>query len=86
MRDILEKLYLGRIRPCEKESTGEQSEQLIQLTECVEEFIQGLIPSQQIQFRAYMEAAAKMHCDAEAACFIDGFKLGIRLILSAVAE
>jgi len=40
MRDILEKLYLGRIRPCEKESTGEQSEILTRLTELEEELVQ----------------------------------------------
>ena len=86
MNDILEKLYFCRDELYEKESNRKQSEILTRLIEQEEELIQELAPSQQMKLRAYLQAVEEMHCDAETERFIDGFKLGIRLVLAAVSE
>lgn len=69
MRDILEELYFGRLRPYEQENKKERSEILIRLTEQEEELVRELIPSQQMKLRAYLQATEEMHCDTETECF-----------------
>jgi len=86
MKDTLKKLYFDRLGQSEQNSNEKSDEHLMHLSEQESELLQTLTPVQQKQLRAFLNKVEELHCDAEMECFMDGFKLGIRLILAAVSE
>lgn len=86
MKDTLKKLYFDRLGQSEKDGNEKSDEHLMHLSEQESELLHTLTPIQQKQLRAFLNKVEALHCDAEMECFMDGFKLGIRLILAAVSE
>ena len=84
----LEDLYYGNICPCEKSLTrGSEYSHLLDLAVKNEEkFSELLSPQQKDMFEKVKECMTDMNNILEKEAFIDGFRLGVKLIAEAVYD
>ena len=85
---MIEELFYGNICPCEKSLTrGSEYSQLLNLAVKNEEkFYAILSPQQKEMFEKVKECMTDMNNILEKEAFIDGFRLGVKLIAEAVYD
>ena len=85
---IIEELFYGNICPCEKSLTrGSEYSHLLNLAVKNEEkFSELLSPQQKDMFEKVKECMTDMNNILEKEAFIDGFRLGVKLIAEAVYD
>lgn len=87
MRDILEKLYLGEIRPAEKAIDGNaMKEKYKKIIQAEEEVMKSLDNESKMLFERYLAVNGEAHADAVIESYKDGFKTAVRLIFAGLAE
>ena len=84
----LEDLYYGNICPCEKSLTrGSEYSQLLNLAVKNEEKFSALLSPQQKEiFEKVKDCMTDMNNLLEKEAFIDGFRLGVKLIAEAIYD
>ena len=85
---MIEELFYGNICPCEKHLTrGSEYSQLLNLAVKNEEKLSALLsPQQKEMFEKVKECMTDMNNISEKEAFIDGFRLGVRLIAEAIYD
>ncbi len=87
MKDILEKLYFGEIRPAEKDIAGnDMKEKYRKMMQAEEEMISSLNAQSKELFHQYLSVSDDIHADAVMESYIDGFKTAVKFILAGLAE
>ncbi len=84
----LEDLYYGNICPCEKSLTrGSEYSHLLDLAVKNEEKLSTLLsPQQKEMFEKVKDCMTDMNNLLEKEAFIDGFRLGVKLVAEAVYD
>ncbi|MBP1542665.1 MAG: hypothetical protein J6A16_01100 [Oscillospiraceae bacterium] len=85
---IIEELFYGNICPCEKSLTrGSEYSYLLNLAEKNEEkFSELLSPQQKGMFEKVKDCMTDMNNLLEKEAFIDGFRLGVKLVAEAIFD
>ena len=85
---IIEELFYGNICPCDKHLTrGSEYSQLLNLAVKNEEKLSALLSLQQKEmFEKVKECMTDMNNLLEKEAFIDGFRLGVKLIAESVYD
>lgn len=85
---MIEELFYGNICPCGKSLTrGSEYSQLLNLAVKNEEkFSEVLSPQQKEMFEKVKECMTDMNNLLEKEAFVDGFRLGVKLIAEAVYD
>ena len=85
---VIEDLFYGNLCPCEKSLTrGSEYSQLLNLAVKNEEKLSALLsPQQKEMFEKVKECMTDMNNILEKEAFIDGFRLGVKLIAEAVYD
>ena len=85
---MIEDLFYGNICPCEKHLTrGTEYSQLLNLAVKNEEKLSELLsPQQKEQFEKFKDCMTDMNNILEKEAFIDGFRLGVKLVAEAVYD
>ena len=85
---MIEKLFYGNICPCEKALTrvSEYSQLLNMAVKNEEKFSELLSPQQKEMFEKVKECMTDMNNLLEKEAFIDGFRLGVKLVAEAVYD
>ena len=85
---MIEELFYGNICPCEKSLTrGSEYSQLLNLAVKNEENLSALLsPQQKEMFEKVKECMTDMNNLLEKEAFIDGFRLGVKLVAEAVYD
>ena len=85
---MIEELFYGNICPCEKSLTrGSEYSHLLNLAVKNEKkFSEVLSPQQKKMFEKVKECMTDMNNILEKEAFIDGFRLGVKLIVEAVYD
>ena len=85
---IIEDLLYGNICPCEKHLTrGSEYSHLLELTVKNEEKLSVLLsPQQKEAYEKVKDCMADMNNILEKEAFIDGFRLGVKLIAESVYD
>ena len=85
---MIEELFYGNICPCEKSLTrGSEYSQLLNLAVKNEEKFSELLSTQQREmFDKVKECMTDMNNILEKEAFIDGFRLGVKLVAEAVYD
>lgn len=87
MIDILEKLYLGEIRPAEKDIAGnDMKEKYRKMIQAEEEMLKSLNDQSQELFHQYLSVSDDIHTENVMESYIDGFKTAVKLILAGFTE
>ena len=85
---MIEELFYGNICPCEKSLTrGSEYSQLLNLAVKNEEKFSAILsPQQKEMFEKVKDCMTDMNNLLEKEAFIDGFRLGVKLIAEAVYD
>lgn len=85
---MIEELFYGNICPCEKSLTrGSEYSQLLNLAVKNEEKFSALLsPQQKEMFEKLKDCMTDMNNLLEKEAFIDGFRLGVKLVAEAVYD
>ena len=85
---MIEELFYGNICPCEKSlSRGSEYSHLLELAVKNEEKLAELLsPQQKEMFEKVKDCMTDMNNLLEKEAFIDGFRLGVKLIAEAVYD
>ena len=85
---MIEDLFYGNICPCEKHLTrGSEYSHLLELTVKNEENLSVLLsPQQKDVFEKLKECMTDMNNILEKEAFIDGFRLGLKLMVESVYD
>lgn len=85
---MIEELFYGNICPCEKSLTrGSEYSQLLNLAVKNEEKLAELLsPQQKEMFEKVKDCMTDMNNLLEKEAFIDGFRLGVKLVAEAVYD
>ena len=85
---MIEDLFYGNICPCEKSLTrGSEYSHLLELTVKNEENLSALLsPQQKDVFEKLKECMTDMNNILEKEAFIDGFRLGMKLMAESVYD
>lgn len=85
---MIEDLFYGNICPCEKSLTrGSEYSHLLELTVKNEENLSALLsPQQKGVFEKLKECMTDMNNILEKEAFIDGFRLGLKLMAESVYD
>ncbi len=88
MREIIEKLYYGNIKPTEKpikeESGYQESARLAVRHE--EYLLKSLIGEQKATFEKFTDAMSEVDCYEREEAFVSGFRIGAQLMLAALSD
>ena len=86
--NILEALWGGAIRPCERTVRRGTEYARIQKTaqNAYDRFWSMLTPEEKEAYKEYSEANIELMSISEADIFTKGFRLGVRLLLAAICE
>lgn len=86
MHDIFKKLYLGEINPCDKriEKNSEMAEALQKLTALQSSIMEHMTDSEKAQFIEYQEFYTEIHSGADIENFVEGFRLGVQLMIAVM--
>ena len=85
---MIEELFYGNICPCEKSLTrGSEYSHLLNLAVKNEEKFSAILsPQQKEMFEKFKDCMTDMNNLLEKEAFIDGFRLGVRLIAEAIYD
>lgn len=88
MRDILDSLFYGDINPADKTLTNdpEYSQALETILEIETKLNELLDDEARSLLHRLIEAEAKIQSIVSRECFIDGFKKGVRIVISAIDD
>lgn len=86
MYDIFKKLYLGEINPCDKriKKDSEREEALQKLTAMQSSITEQMFDLEKARFIEYQELYTEMHSDADVENFVEGFRLGVQLMIAVM--
>ncbi len=86
MENFIEKLYWGDIRPWEKYMGKDHPQRKIlsKMNTLEEELLNHLSEEDKELFHQYQEYHNKLQSDSEVERFVEGFQLGVRMMVSAV--
>jgi len=83
MPSILSDLYNGRCRPFARSYSAEYRSRLSAVCEAEERFMQKLPEELRSEFRQYVSVSAELSSVGGEEDFIEGFRLGVRLMAEA---
>ena len=88
MAEILEQLWVGAIRPCERavKRNSEYARLQALMQKEHDRFWSMLTPEAREAYNAFCETNIELMSISDADCFAKGFRLGVRLLLAAIAE
>lgn len=88
MSDILDSLFYGDINPADKALTNdpEYSQALETILEIETKLNELLDDEARSLLHRLIEAEAKIQSIVSRECFIDGFKKGVRIVISAIDD
>lgn len=88
MRKILEDLYYGNIAPSEKTFLRKSEyARLMEKRDEFEEYLNRMLDGEsKSRFQSFVETQSEISDVSIAESFIDGFRLGVKLILAALSE
>ena len=81
MNSVLEDLYFGRIHPCERYSSPEESELMERLSECYDKLSDGLTEEQRVGLENFKDYLMEISVISEREMFEYGLRLGMRLVM-----
>ena len=85
MASVLEDLYFGRIHPCERNSTPEESELMERLSECYEKLSEGMTEEQRVGLENFKDYLMEISVISEREMFEYGLRLGMRLAVEVLS-
>ena len=88
MRKVLEDLYLGNIVPNEKGFVrGTAFAQALGIIEKNETYLNTVLEGKEAEaFTAFVDAQSELNAITGREGFVDGFRLGVQIILAALSE
>ena len=87
MKDILEKLYFGKVKAAEKDITNDDiKRKCAKMVQVEEEVMNSLDDEAKVMFEQYLQVSGEVHADAVIESYKDGFRTAVRLILAGLAE
>ena len=84
MKSVLEELYYGNIRPFanRREISEEKQKVLQKMEDYRDRLLNSLTAEQKYLLEEYESCAGELTSQTECEIFIDGFRLGIKLVLA----
>ena len=88
MRDILRDLYYGNYAAFERTYSCESEQaKALGIVVDLEETLRGMLSDEQkALFKQYDDAVAELASVSNTDCFVEGYQLGVNLILAAIPE
>ena len=88
MRDLLKELYFGNYSAsaCTESPNTAYGRALRKVCDLEDRMNDILTPEQAKQFREFADASVELQAEACRHDFMEGYRLGVRLIIEAVAE
>lgn len=86
MKNIIEEIWDNYQVEISESLTGEKRKKHLNMSKQADKLLEALNPMQKELFEKYRESLAIFQSESDKACFADGVKFGIRLILDSIKE